>query len=364
MSKRILVIGGYGNFGAFISRRLSRDPDVKVIVAGRSATKARALAEKIGAEWALVDIEHELDVALVAARPDIVIHTAGPFQHQDYRVALACIACKCHYVDLADGREFVVGIGRLDEPARAADVAVVSGASSVPALATAVIDEYRTSFQSMESVAYGIATAQRTMRGGMATAKSVLSYAGKPFTTLIDGKMQTVYGWQGLRWRNFPGLGGRLLGNCDVPDLELFPGRYPDLKNIRFLAGLELPVIHLSLWALTWFVRFGVFRGLASAAPFMLRLSGLLDRFGTDSSGFFVEIDGIGTDRQTKRVTFDLTARSGDGPMIPCVPAVLTALKLARGEIARRGAMPCVGLVTLDALLDELKSLDIRWHVH
>jgi hypothetical protein len=38
-------------------------------------------------------------------------------------------------------------------------------------------------------------------------------------------------------------------------------------------------------------------------------------------------------------------------------------LRLARGEIADRGARPCIGLVDLDAILDELKSLRITWEV-
>jgi short subunit dehydrogenase-like uncharacterized protein len=48
-----------------------------------------------------------------------VVHTAGPFQGQDYTVALAAIDAGCHYVDLGDGRQFVCGIGRLDAAARA-----------------------------------------------------------------------------------------------------------------------------------------------------------------------------------------------------------------------------------------------------
>jgi len=36
-----------------------------------------------------------------------VIHCAGPFQSQDYRVALAAMAAGAHYLDLADGRQFV-----------------------------------------------------------------------------------------------------------------------------------------------------------------------------------------------------------------------------------------------------------------
>jgi saccharopine dehydrogenase-like NADP-dependent oxidoreductase len=47
--------------------------------------------------------------ALRALGPALVIHCAGPFQNQDYRVALAALSCGAHYIDLADGREFVTG---------------------------------------------------------------------------------------------------------------------------------------------------------------------------------------------------------------------------------------------------------------
>ena len=46
----------------------------------------------------------------------------------------ACIAAGAHYLDLADARDFVARIGTLDAAARAAGVAIISGASSVPAL--------------------------------------------------------------------------------------------------------------------------------------------------------------------------------------------------------------------------------------
>ena len=56
-------------------------------------------------------------------------------------------------------------------------------------------------------------------------------------------------------------------------------------------------------------------------------------------------------------------ARSGDGPYIPCMPAIVTALKIARGEIRERGAFPCVGFLDLDTLLEALKSLEISWEL-
>jgi short subunit dehydrogenase-like uncharacterized protein len=39
---------------------------------------------------------------------ELVIHTAGPFQGQDYGVVAAAVAAAgAHYIDLADGRRFV-----------------------------------------------------------------------------------------------------------------------------------------------------------------------------------------------------------------------------------------------------------------
>ena len=360
MSARVLIIGGYGTFGSCIARRLAQDADVTVIVAGRTAGKAKALADDLKAEWAELDIHRGLDAGLERLRPDVVVHTSGPFQAQGYDVAEACIRHRCHYIDLADGRDFVAGISGLDAAARAAGVLVVSGASSVPALTSAVIDKYRDAFAPLESVDYAIATAQRTSLG-LATTRGALSYAGKPFTTLIDGTPQDVYGWQGLHWRKFPGLGWRALGNSDVPDLALFPERYPGLKTIRFYAGLELPVVHLSLWGLSWLVRARLLPGLERAASQMLALSRPLDLFGTDNSGFLMELSGTDAAGKPKRVTFSLTARSGDGPYIPSMPAILMARSLARGEAGKTGAMPCLGLIGLDALLEALQPLDIAW---
>lgn len=360
MTRRVLIIGGYGNFGSFIARRLARDASLTVIIAGRSEDKARALAEILNAEWAVVDIHQNLAESLKIITPDIVIHTSGPFQGQGYDVATACIQQGCHYIDLADGRDFVDGITTLDAMAREKGVLAVSGASSVPCLTSALVDHYKDEFQTLEMLDYGITTAQKTKRG-LATTAAILSYTGKPFKTLIDGRMQDVYGWQTLHVRKYPALGWRLLGNCEAPDLALFPKRYLELKTVRFYAGLEIPFIHLTLWAISWLVRIGLISNLEKTAPFLLKTSHLFDWLGSADSGFHMALSGTGKDGAGKTITFDLTARSGDGPYIPCMPASLMAQKLASSETSEIGAHPCMGFITLDEYLGALSTLDITW---
>ena len=92
------------------------------------------------AEPVALDCSDDLAAELRWLDAGVVVHAAGPFQGQDYAVARACIEARAHYVDLADARGYVCGIGALDEAARRSDVLVVSGASSVPALSSAVVD--------------------------------------------------------------------------------------------------------------------------------------------------------------------------------------------------------------------------------
>ena len=108
--------------------------------------------------------------------------------------------------DLADARDFVATIDRLDAEAKAKNVLVVSGASSVPCLTAAVIDAYVPAFARLETVDYGISAAQHTNRG-LATTSAVLSYVGKPMVVLREGVMKTVHGWEDSHVERYPGLG-------------------------------------------------------------------------------------------------------------------------------------------------------------
>lgn len=359
---RVLIIGGYGNFGSYIARGLASDAETRVLIGGRSQNKADAFAASLNAvhaaEGYTIDIHGDPTGALARIAPDIVIHTTGPFQTQDHRVARACIAQGCHYLDLADARDFVATIDALDAEARATDVLVVSGASSVPCLTAAVIDAYLPAFTRLEAVDYGISAAQHTNRG-LATTSAVLGYVGKPMTMLRDGKMKIVHGWEDTHAKRYPGLGYRLFGNCDIPDLTLFPARHPSLRSMRFAAGHEIKLLHMGTRLLGALVRSGIIRSLDDHAEGLLKLAFLFDRFGSGRSGFHMILTGAGRDGKPLERRFVIVARSGHGPNIPCMPAILLARRLARGEVTQRGATPCIDLIDLDTYLAALEGMDI-----
>jgi hypothetical protein len=362
----VLVLGGYGFFGARISGALARSPDVRVLIGGRDEAKALQQAAAMGLppDRAIgIDASaNALAQRLAAARVDTLIHTAGPFQGQDYRVAGAAIAARCNYIDLADGRGFVSGIASLDAAARAAGVSVVSGASSVPALSSAVVDRYRSAFETLESIRIGIGSGGRAP--GLATLRGVFGvfgYCGKPIRRWQNGAWVQTHGWLDPVRHRFPEpVGTRWLGSCDVPDLELFPTRYAPVRTVSFHAGFASRIGHFAVWLGARLVKAGVISSLAPFAGALHRLSGWIEPLLSDQGGMFIELSGIGRDSRPLTKCWSLVAAQNHGPHIPCGASIALARKLAAGVALPRGAYPCVGLLSVDEYLAPLSELDIR----
>lgn len=349
MPLRTVLIGATGIFGSRIARRLSSDTRFELILAGRHLDSLREMRVALNApdvSTATLNVgSPDFDEALAKLKPQLVIHTAGPFQEQDYRVAEACIACGSDYVDLADGREFVRGIGWLDQRAKRAGRLVVSGASSVPALSSAVVDALLPKFMSLESIEHAISPGNRTPRGD-ATVASILGYCGRPIRVWRNGEWKIAHGWMNGKRQTFP-FGTRRVGVCEVPDLELFPKCYPGVRTVMFRAGLELPLLQTGTWFAAALVRLGLIRDLASHAPALRRFSERFIRFGSDVGGMVVELKGRGFDGAPLHLRWWLTAGEGHGSQVPVTPALVLARELADGHMDARGAQSCMGLLTL-----------------
>lgn len=363
MTHTTLVLGGYGFFGTRICRALATDKSLRLLIGGRDADRARQLAHQLGLapEQALAIDANAPDLAqrLTDLQVTTVIHTAGPFQGQDYRVARAAIGAGAHYMDLADGRAFVAGIGQLDDLARARGVFVTSGASSLPALSSAVVDRYLPRFRQLTSIRHGIASGARAP--GLATMRGVFGYCGKPIARLAAGQTELAYGWLDLKRHHFSApVGPRLLGSCDVPDLTLFPTRYPDLQTVTFHAGFASAPGHMFLWAAAQLVRYGLLPSLSALVEPLHTVSGWLEPFVSDKGAMFVAMDGIGADGQALSLEWQLLAAQNHGPNIPCGAAIALAGKLARGDELPAGAMPCMGILTVEDYLLALQGFDVR----
>jgi saccharopine dehydrogenase-like NADP-dependent oxidoreductase len=358
---RVAIIGGTGNFGTHVARSLAGDPAIQLILAGRSLAKAQAAAAKLDAanpaEASTYDLA-ERPAALAALQPDLVINMVGPYNGQSYAVAEAAIACGAHYCDIADAREFVTGIGRLDDKAKAAGVAVIAGASSIPALTAAYADAALEEMRAIHSLDYGISGAEQS-NAGAGTVAAVLSFVGQRFTHLIGGRMTEVTGWGDQRRVHLPGIGARWFGRANAPDLDLFAARYPGLREHSFWAGHAILPMHFGTALMGWLTRLGLLPRLDRFAPQLAKLSSLFNFLGTGTSGFFMTISGEGEDGAPLTRRHGIVARSGHGPFIPCIPVIHIAKALAEGRRFEPGARPCLGIITLAEFRAAFAQFDV-----
>jgi len=359
----VLILGAFGTFGRLITDSLARTTDLPIIAAGRRLPE-RHEEYRPGIRTLAID-SHALSAAeLKKLDPAVLIDAVGPFQTRDRKLAEACIHVGIHYLDLADGREFVQNVGALDATALERDVLVVSGASTLPALSFAVIENLASAFSEIEEIDIGIAPAISGPRG-LATIRSVLGYVGRAIPVWRQAKMGCAQGWGDTKRHRYPPpVGHRNLSLIDVPDTSLIPLRYPTVRQLAVRAGHEVPLVHHALRVLGVLVRIGLIRDLAGHAPTMQRLAGWFDGFGSNNGAMHVRLRGRGNDGRLQSRTWTLIAEDGDGPRVPTLAAVLLTKKLLNvpgfTPIALRGATPASNLLTLREFECEWRTLAIR----
>jgi hypothetical protein len=103
---------------------------------------------------------------------------------------------------------------------------------------------------------------------------------------------------------------------------------------------------------------------LKSALPFARPLytaGRWLKPLFSDRGAMFVRMEGPHhANGAPHALTWNLVARENHGPHIPSAAAIALANKLAAGAKLPAGAMPCMGLLTVDELMAPLKGLSIR----
>ncbi|WP_237061686.1 saccharopine dehydrogenase family protein [Microbulbifer zhoushanensis] len=361
LKKRVLILGGYGTFGSRIARLLSDRDDLQLIIAGPHRSKAEQLAAELPGPAEGLRLERDsvnLTAQLQTLHLDLLVHCAGPFQEQDYRVARACIDSRTPYLDIADARRFVCDFHRLSPAAEHAGVPLVSGASSLPALSSAVLAELRDEFSRIDSVDIAIAPAHRIDRG-LATVRAGFESLGQGFPALQDGQWRESYTGAQLRKIQLAHpVGDRWLCDFDVPDLELWPRALPGLQNARFGTGVQPRTLQLGLALCARLAR----AHLPLSMPWLARQGHrLAARWpgGSPHGGMVVHIGGLDHQQAPLGYRWQVLGLGGDGTWIPAAPAAAMARKILDGTFSESGARACWQLLDLRDILLELNRFSV-----
>lgn len=354
---RVLLIGATGVFGSRLAERAALEPGLALTLAARDGAKLQTLAARLGG-LPVRRLDRGRLTAAGLAGFDVVVDAAGPFQASAPTVIDAAIAAGVHYVDLADGRDFVAAIGAHDAAAKAAGTSVTCGASSIPALSHAVIDELTKGWVGIDRIKIGIFPGNRAPRG-LAVMRAILSYVGHPMRVWKQGRWQNERGWGGLHRWPVDGVGTRWASACDTPEQDLLVARYRPTQSAEFFAGLELPILHLGLAALAMPVRRGWLPSLVPFARPMRAMASLLLPFGSDVGAMEVIVEGRDATDVSRRARWTLRADGNRGPYVPTLAALAMLRRLRDGNAPFPGARACSGILSLRDFSCDLTALAI-----
>lgn len=347
----VVVVGGTGGFGLSICRLLVADGHA-VVAIGRSRRKGEiAVGTVDGLRFVAMDRREIGAHVLLKLEADVVVDASGPFRGLEPTLAEAAIDAGIHYVDIADDRAYVARIRTLDADARHHRVALVSGASSVPALSSAVALNLARDLHRVDRVDVSI-TASSHAAFGTSVLASMLSGAGRP---IVHAGAPAETGMMGYRQVSFSSGGHSMTRHvltCDVPDHDELAPLLPGRPDVRFRAGGELAVHNWAMWLVALLVRSRILAEATRIMPLARLGRRLTGRHGDGRSAMKVEVRG--EDGQGEALNqWTLVATGGHGPTIPCLVVPEIVAMLAGGGIAP-GARSAAGLVETSTILSRM----------
>jgi hypothetical protein len=343
----IAVLGGYGTFGARVSRDLAARGH-RVIVAGRDGRRADTLAHALGPEHAGVGADvREVEACRRAIRgAAVAVVCAGPFSALGSAPARAALEEGTHYVDIADDRAYIRGLRDLDREFTRARLCAAYGCSSLPAVSSALA-------LSLVGAGERPQRARVTLYIGGANPKGEASVRA-----MVERLGRTVRGVDGAH-PGFgdpqtiplpPPFGPRTAYTFDGPEHDLFP-LLLGVSAVDVRVGFELPLASAGFALLA---RTGAHWGRRTAAV-LARLAALAPTVGTSGGAVLVEL----TWSDGRRATRALVASEG-GQRMAALPCALAAHALAAGPPPVVGVRPPSDVVAPSDLLSAMEAAGLR----
>jgi hypothetical protein len=314
--KRIIVLGGLGQFGGTAAKELL----------------ALGVPFKVASRGGNADLQIDAnDVKSIrsAIQPgDVVLDAAGPFTSRTTALIETAIDVGFDVIDINDDLRYAEAILRLAPRIDAAGIRVLSSASTVSAVTAAVV--VHSGFVDPRRVTTFLAPATRhTANAG--AALSLIGSVGRPVKVFHDGQFQPRIGWTDPRsFQMPPPLGiirGRLFESADAVHLpRIWPllrdvAMYVDPNTIGVNAVLRLAA-HSS--------------ALRSFLGRQLRFATRIARtFGSVAGGIGYEIEDVAGYVARYAIV------AGKNSFITAVaPAVLAAQSIVEDRFPHRGLVP------------------------
>ncbi len=124
--KQWLLYGATGYSGSHIAEKAVAK-GFRPVIAGRREAETRAVAERLGLEWRVVDLGDQAALNALVREFSTVMHAAGPFINTYEPMIKACLAGGTHYLDITGEIPVFEGLAAFDTEARKAGIMMMPG---------------------------------------------------------------------------------------------------------------------------------------------------------------------------------------------------------------------------------------------
>jgi hypothetical protein len=335
--RRIIVLGGYGFFGAAAVERLRADGIQPLIGSRRSEADIQ------------IDVEDAASIRAALRPGDVVIDTVGPFQDRTTTLVEAAIALGVDVIDISDSLAYAERLYALKPIIDASGSRVLTACSSISAISAAMV---RLSGIVEPERLTGFLGPATHYAASPSTGASLLRSVGREIRVWRHGRLITRVGWRESQRFPMPPPVGWIRGHLfESVDSLTLPPVWPSLSAVDFFVDSRVPGLNT----------------LLTVAARMPPLRALIQRFldpcltvaralGPSSGCLAYEI--VGANGQRER--FALVA-SERGYFTPIVPAVLAARAIAEERFEPRGLVPPNLHVQPEELIAYLDTLGVRF---
>ncbi len=188
-----LIYGATGYTGKLTAKR-AKELGMTPVLAGRSEARLRAVAEPLGFEYRVADIDDPKALDAALAGMDAVLHIAGPFSATSRQMADACLRNKAHYLDITGEIAVIEALAARGNEAAAAGVMLLPGVGFDVVPSDCLAAHVAARLPDLTSLTLAIGGLSKASRG---TLKSSIESVANPVRVRRDREVTTV--WPPLR---------------------------------------------------------------------------------------------------------------------------------------------------------------------